>query len=625
MSINKLGWTKPTTDVEWAKDVEQESLNVKFDYQLVQMLSSLQSKEIRIDSLTIDPELQEQFNIKSERIARSILRIQNEQRLRSEGFVWVNKNDPDFTAGETKKDIEPKPSSDAPDGAIVRIIRGTTYYIDADNGDDANDGSDPSSMGAWATLDQFTENTRSAGDIAILRRGTTATYDLNTSLTFTSDGALGNPIVVEADYDDNWTTETTTSQTYTLVLGSKTATASATISDLSVGDWVYNTTDGDDQRKFAYEVAAVSGTTLTLFLPFKGTAGATKTLQIMGAAPKWGAGGATAQVTFANDGYWRIQGLHIYSSHPNGQIYVNSASYDNTFIDMIVAGNQSSSIGAAVLNSSSASFFKTRFLDYDDVGIDAGGEGLLRMKDCLMDGKSLAGTIGIQVGGSGNTMIADCLEFVGNAVNDIDLETSGGMSNNFIGRNVIVSAPTPVLIEIGTERGIVSIQDYDGTVGDTRYWSNQSSTTSTPIYQSDTGTVRSGGGTPSIKMIPSTYIGEVEWGRVILMDLPVYTDTSSKTYTIYFKSNATADWTANPTATQLYLEASYYADASTAERTIIKSTGTVNFTGLTTWQSIGLTLTPAQAGLLSLRVVYAKPKETSKSNEFYVDPVVVIS
>jgi len=76
----------------------------------------------------------------------------------------------------------------------------TIYYIDADNGSDADSGTAAAS--AWLTMDQFTENARSAGDIAICRRGMTGEYDNASQLDFTSDGTLLLPIVLEADYDD---------------------------------------------------------------------------------------------------------------------------------------------------------------------------------------------------------------------------------------------------------------------------------------------------------------------------------------------------------------------------------------------------------------------------------------
>ena len=124
----------------------------------------------------------------------------------------------------------------------------TRFYVDADNGSDANNGLGPDSAAGtdkpFLTLDQFTENARSAGDKVTLRRGTTAQYDDDTDLTVTSDGDKDNPIIIEADFEgssarglhasDGWNGDTdvfdNSTQTYTMVFGSKVHTASATIS-----------------------------------------------------------------------------------------------------------------------------------------------------------------------------------------------------------------------------------------------------------------------------------------------------------------------------------------------------------------------------------------------------------
>ncbi len=155
--------------------------------------------------------------------------------------------------------------------------------------------------GPWKTIHKFTENARSAGDILTCRRGTTAQYDDGTQLDFTSDANPDNPLTVEADYDDNWSEDVTSDQTYTLVFGSKTHTASATITTLAAGEWIYNTTDGDNPREFAYEVDGVSGTTLTLKLPFKGSTGATKSLTVMLANPDWNDVATTLRAVWSGD------------------------------------------------------------------------------------------------------------------------------------------------------------------------------------------------------------------------------------------------------------------------------------------------------------------------------------
>ena len=92
-----------------------------------------------------------------------------------------------------------------------------------------------------------------------------------------------------------------------------------------------------------------------------------------------------------------------------------------------------------------------------------------------------------------------------------------------------------------------------------------------------------------------------------------------QTIVAWFKNNATTDWTANPSADELWLEIEYFNDTSSATKTILKSSGTVNFTGSTAWQSLQVTFTPVTAGNGWVRVYYRKTKESSKSNYFYTD------
>lgn len=115
----KVVWNKPTTDNEWAEDVKEEGLNVKFDYQLDEMKESLSERLVRIlkeyekytecprcvmwnikkeleeidfsgdVTAEINVRYQEQFDQiiwKMEKLKQSIERIDNEKRLRISGL-----------------------------------------------------------------------------------------------------------------------------------------------------------------------------------------------------------------------------------------------------------------------------------------------------------------------------------------------------------------------------------------------------------------------------------------------------------------------------------------------------------------------------------------------------------
>src|SRR5690606_20743099 len=99
---------------------------------------------------------------KEAKMRQSIERLEKEAELRGSGYLVPNKNDKKETV-----------STNGIHRSRVRTIIGTTYYIDADNGNNSADGLTPTgdaTNGPWATLDQFTENSRNPGDICILRR-----------------------------------------------------------------------------------------------------------------------------------------------------------------------------------------------------------------------------------------------------------------------------------------------------------------------------------------------------------------------------------------------------------------------------------------------------------------------
>lgn len=110
-----IQWIQPTTDAEWAEDVKQESLNLKLDSELTQMLGDLQNSltlaQKDLDKYTNCPQCiiyplendptkplsvqdatnqynndlsQKQYMVS--KLNQSILRVQNEQRLRAKGL-----------------------------------------------------------------------------------------------------------------------------------------------------------------------------------------------------------------------------------------------------------------------------------------------------------------------------------------------------------------------------------------------------------------------------------------------------------------------------------------------------------------------------------------------------------
>ena len=624
-------WDKPTTQAEWAEDVRRESLNFKFDYQLDQMEENLTEKLPRtqkdLDKFIQCPdcikwELKEQLN--EEFLGGKLTdAVEEEYQSQLHYYKWkVDKINQSIERIKKEKELRGE-------GQVDRKPIGTTYYIDADcatpgDGTTAtcnNDGSD-----SYDELDDFTEVARSAGDKAILRRSTTANYDNASDLLFTSDGTMVNPIIIEADYANAWTDDVDLSGTgtATLTFGSKTITFSADISGvLSAGDWIYAASD--DAKNFSYEVATVSTVTVTLYLPYKGAqAGSGKTMTNMGDAPIWNIAAGDYQWLWSLDVYWKIQGIHIRGTDSFGILRPYNASV-NEFKDVILEGNGVGDKGAYLGDSNAiTSVFFDKIRVFNCVwGIITQEFGTkVYIKNSLFDGNSIASSYGIYNYQEDGTVYIEETEFK-NYIYDLDC-----FGVTWFLRNVIVSGSIYQFYNHKGPNNIaygVFVEDHNGVVGDNRIYSLFSTGNSDIVNkQSETTTVRSGGGNTSIKVTPSTRLGSVwEYSRLLLFEYPIYADTTSKTYTVYFKTNATADWTNDPTNSELWIEAEYWGHATNNHRRILKSTGVIDFNGSTAWQSLTVTVQPSQSGILYLRGYYAKTKE-AQSNIFYVDVAPVI-
>jgi hypothetical protein len=116
----------------------------------------------------------------------------------------------------------------------------------------------------------------------------------------------------------------------------------------------------------------------------------------------------------------------------------------------------------------------------------------------------------------------------------------------------------------------------------------------------DTGTLRVGGATSSIKAVPQSlcsttyYLPIAEWTE---FDVPA----SAQTKSIYVLGTG---WVAFPLATELYLEAEYYSAGSGCAKTVIASTQVL--VDNTTWTQLSVTFTPGQVGLVRYRAYLKK-------------------
>lgn len=670
--LNKiLYWksNKPRKDADWAEDVKEESLHVKFGYQLQEMEESHEKKvpkvEKDLDRVTRFPdyrkfELEQRFSAeltfvnglcegktleqwvddeyeseklyyewKVEKLKQSVERIKKERELRGKGFLEVI---------EVPKEHKLRKADDVDalairaKGSRKRVPIGTTYYIDGTNGNDANDGLGTGGANAWLNLDQFTENARSAGDKVIVRRVGGGAIDNGSDLNFTSDGTISNPIIIEADFDNAWSdrVDLSATATATLTFGSKTVTFSSAINGvLAAGDWIY--ASGDDNRLFAYEVVSVSGAgndTVTLYLPYKGgQAGSGKTMYNMQDNPIWNTAAGNFQWNFDTDNFWKVQGIHIRGTDVNGNVELDTSIF-HEFLDCTFEGNATTSVGI-LSNDDTATVYvrKCRFYNHSGVNFSIDTtygnpvDTIARIYDTLFD----TGTSGVHLAKMSQFYLYDS-EFKNHTTANVSANSitsgddRGGGSVN--GRNNTFSSATKVASLSVLQSG--KFEDYNNTVSSTL--SNNGLLAGADIIQSETTTVRSGGSNKSVKVTPTTSLTTIwDFNALLVFELPIYATTSSKTYEIYFRPSATGDWTNDPTASELWIELEAWGHASNNFRKITKSTGTIDMNGSTAWQALSVTVAPAQAGVAYLRCWYGKTKEGGKTNVFYVDPIPVIT
>lgn len=663
-------WNKPVTDAQWAEDVRKESLDLKFDYQLTEMKISHEKKlphveedlreitecpdcirwqlrqqfEADFDDMElgysqkfegktvqqwIDGEFAEQManrTWKVEKVSQSIERIDNEIRLRDSGFLKVLRR---FSVDSpARKNLK----------ANERSPLGTAFYVDETAG--VVSGAGTATTSAFATLDEFTEVARNAGDIVFVRRVATTTVRLS-DLLFSSDGTIENPIIITADYDNLWSDFATSSQTVTPVFGSKFMATSASTTDMFPNQWIYVAGDCAETFSattindcdFAYEIELATTTGIKLYLPYKGDQSSAGTAtRVMGVNPQWNIVTGNFQWSFDPDDNWKVQGIHIRGTDANGNVEIDSAT-KHVFKDVIFEGNGTADHGIISGDDTAViQVIKSRFFDHDaGLQANAGTRDFSKsiIKDSFLDGNNVVASRGIVLG-TWTTITIIGSEFQNYASGDISFSSgvSGAVAKT---RNTSLTSSTEVTNVQSCGNNCFNsffAEDNNGVVGDNRQINRLSTAEGSPVIKSTTTPLRSGGGATSIEVLPSTAISsDWEWSRILLFEYPVHTDTTSRDYQVFFKAGTTTvEFATSPTADELWIECEYWGHASNNFRRLKKTTATMDFTTDADFdQSLTITCNPSQTGILYLRVWYAKTKESDFDNVFFVDPRPVIT
>lgn len=518
-----------------------------------------------------------------------------------------------------------------------------------DFGTTTGGGAGTASTTSYGDLNQFVNVARNPGDIIFLRNSTASTTNV-LGATFLSDGTLNTPIYVSRDLDNIWSGFTTPVETATPVFGATTITLSAS-STIGTDNWVYFGTDCVERYNpktinpcaLSNDVYQVASTTigsanniLTLYLPYNGDmSGAGVAIRNVGKAPIIGTVALnTIIMAFSADDYWFIYGLDMRGTNA-GCVIGPSATRGTIFNGVVLQGNGVTDCGVG--SSLDGSMAMNSFRIFGALnGFNSGPSGGI-LNDFIIDCNNVASSIALNTNGARTEKVMITNGKIINCVRESAVSTNASAS--FLLRNV--QRPNTPLVLSGSAHNVFYYEDDYGIVGLNRtatyqIQSNEFSTTT----QSTTTVLRSGGGPVSMAVYPPSGTGNTgistnyfPFSYMKLLDVPFYSDTSSKTYTVWAMSTSTANFVVDPltaTATssstpEFYIECEYYGHATNASRLLKKSNtaAQIDFNGSTAWQSISVTCQPVQAGVNYIRVWYAKPSDGF--NAFIIDPTIVVS
>jgi hypothetical protein len=171
-------------------------------------------------------------------------------------------------------------------------------------------------------------------------------------------------------------------------------------------------------------------------------------------------------------------------------------------------------------------------------------------------------------------------------------------------------------------------EDHDGTRENTQIFHQNNSDDDLATQETDTGTTFADGPSWSWKILPDsdTGLGGTDlWAPIQIYEYDVYLAAQEYTVTCDVLSDTTANWTADPTAAEFFLEVACWGHATVVLRREYRSTEVPDFNGSTAEQTLSVTCTPSAAGYAKVRLVYLKPQESGKSNIFHANPKIRIT
>jgi hypothetical protein len=102
-----------------------------------------------------------------------------------------------------------------------------------------------------------------------------------------------------------------------------------------------------------------------------------------------------------------------------------------------------------------------------------------------------------------------------------------------------------------------------------------------------------------------------------MVELLLWSPASQKTYAVYMRCSG---WTTPPTASECYLSAEYYDQASGTRKALAVSAQA--FQDNNTWTEFNVTITPQQVGIVRLRCYLGDYEDGSEKIYVDIKPVV---
>jgi hypothetical protein len=313
--------------------------------------------------------------------------------------------------------------------------------------------------------------------------------------------------------------------------------------------------------------------------------------------------------------YWYFKNLDIrYTNSSNIGVVTLSAGGQHIFefCNVRDANNATGADGIVITGSSTNNFFNDcEFYNNKrgQVNCTNGGNGIFTR--CKLYSGANVGVWGYAAYQGGWATFIDCEIGVTATHSSGDVYTS---TSAIMLRNTHLGSSTEVSCDSGSS---VFSEDHDGVSGDNRMWSEFS------VITRDTGTVRSGGASTSLKLQPTSSVNLLDNRSAVIgwyfQEYPfrVWCPASSTTLTLYMRGYTWSTW---PTAAQLYTRAEYTSTTSPVAKTYVNSTETISDNS--TWVGFTTTVVPSTAGWVYLKVIL---KLYTASCGVYIDPKVVVS